>query len=328
MQSFSRINFKFVWCIWMLLNSTLLFATDVGIAWVSKSNTDEELFRSFKKRLEQIDPDIRLENSKELRSYEQFQQTIAKYEVSKKAIVILGLSSSTAKYMDNYSTALPTFINPRKDPVVLEIIGDSDTSSKITGVTFSSPIEIKFEAFRAILPNMKSICLLTISGEPSSYREIEITKRITNKLGLNFTNKNITYIKGKRDAFINDLTNTLKESAGRVDAFLLGEQILFLAFMKEILSAADKTPVLSSFAGFVQSGALIGFESNARLLGEMLADSLVDVVKLGKSIEGLPIKTDPLPRIFVNEVTAEALGIAIPEKLLNSGRFSRVTNIK
>lgn len=71
-------------------------------------------------------------------------------------------------------------------------------------------------------------------------------------------------------------------------------------------------------------GALAGMSANdISRLGRMLGESVIDVLIKGKAIRDVPVKTDPIPRIYVNIDTADRMGLQISYDFLNAVEIVR-----
>ena len=68
----------------------------------------------------------------------------------------------------------------------------------------------------------------------------------------------------------------------------------------------------------VNYSILCGFVADDEKLGNMLAESLVEVLKNGRSIKDVPVKVDLDPKFYVNAKTAEKLGLEIPFAILEA----------
>ena len=101
--------------------------------------------------------------------------------------------------------------------------------------------------------------------------------------------------------------NTVEEAMAAIEAnkdgvsaFIIGNQGLVIDATAKLVEKAGNTPVLAYSSKPVNDGALGGFVADDVKLGQMLAESLVDVVVNGKAIKDVPVKVDPEPKFFVN----------------------------
>jgi len=93
---------------------------------------------------------------------------------------------------------------------------------------------------------------------------------------------------------------------------------------KQILGVAlaSKTPVVSySEKPITKGGSICGLAPDDAKLGAMLAQSLIDVLKNGKKVSEVPVKTDPEPKFLVNEKILKKFGLTIPDELKATATF-------
>ncbi len=279
----------------------------IGFAWAGKSGMANRVTSGFDKRIKELAPDLQIEYNKDLPNINALAKVIVRYQKSKTGMVIL--RSNGAEYLGKNPPSIPTFIGGCNHPGQLGAVKNlGSPEGNITGVTYFLPAETQFDIFKAILPNMNSLVLLSNKNNPSSAIDLAETKQMCEKLGLKCTYELTT---DKKQLF-----NTVKKYSGKVSTFIIGNQAEVFDFTEQIVKLAGKTPVLSYTSTPVKKGALGGFVADDIKLGMMLAESLVDVLKNGKSISSVPVKVDSNPKFFVNVKTAERLGAQSPFEIL------------
>ena len=82
-----------------------------------------------------------------------------------------------------------------------------------------------------------------------------------------------------------------------------------------------KTPTFSFADAPVKSGAVAGVAADDVKLGELLAESVVDVVIKRRPISQVPVKMDPDPQISINESMMKNLGLKFPDAILKKATF-------
>lgn len=285
------------------------FSLDLGVTWVGKSGMSDRVYKGFEARLSELAPDIKVEVKKELNDITDLKTVITSFEKSKDGLVVL--RSNGVEYLASNTPKIPTFIGGCNDPRVLGAVKNlSNPEGNITGVTYSLPIDVQFETFLAILPNMKRLLLLTEKGHPSGDIDIENTLEVSKKLNLTTTSVPVSSKE--------EVVATVKKYAKNVDAIVIGNQAIVFDSAKEILAASGTIPVFSYSEKPVSDGALGGFVADDVKLGQMLAESVVDVYKNKKSINQIPVKVDPKPKFYVNVKTAGKLGIEVPFEILET----------
>lgn len=299
-------------CLGMAAASVNAETIKIGYAWAGKSGMAVRVTKGFDKAIKSLAPQIQIEYHKELANVNELGGIIAKFEKSKKGMVIL--RSNGAKYLGKNPPSIPTFIGGCNHPGQLGAIRNLDApEGNITGVTYFLPVESQFEVFQAILPNMDSLVLLADGTNPSSIVDKAETEKICGKMGYKC---NYQLATGK-DKILNAV-KSLK--GGSYSTFIIGNQAEVMALTKEIVSLAGNTPVLSYSSKPVMAGALGGFVADDVKLGMLLAESVVDVLVKGKNIKSVPVKVDQEPKFFLNSRTASKLGIQVPFEILESAQ--------
>ncbi len=279
----------------------------VGVAWAGKSGMAIRVTKGLEKGLKSLAPQIKLEFHRELADVNVLGNVIAKYQKSKTGMVIL--RSNGAKYLGKNPPSIPTFIGGCNHPGQLGAVKNLNApEGNITGVTYFLPVETQFEVFKAILPDIQSVMLLSEKGHPSSVIDQVGTKQVCQKMGLKCSFASLSS-KGQT-------IKTVKINQGKVSAFIIGNQALLIDIASEIVNSAGKTPVLSYSSKPVKDGALGGFVADDEKLGTMLAESLVSVLVKGQSIKNTSVKVDPKPKFYLNAKTAQKLGIDVPFDIL------------
>ena len=185
----------------------------------------------------------------------------------------------------------------------------------VTGVTYHVPYAKRFDTILALFPNVKSVGLLVEKGHPASSIDQEGTKAECSKRKIAYQEVTASNLDQLRDG--------TKQLGGKVDLFIMGSVGLVLDNLSTLLGIANqhKTPIFSYAADRAEKGATAELAANDDELGQMLAESVVDVVVNKKPISKVPVKLDPDPDLVINEAMISSLGIKIPESLKNRARM-------
>ncbi|MCB2188050.1 MAG: hypothetical protein KQJ78_16645 [Deltaproteobacteria bacterium] len=253
----------------------------------------------------------KLDLHKNLASLEDLAKVVADFQAKYQGQVLL--RSNAAEWLSQNPPTIPTFIGGCNHPGALGAIKDLKApEGKITGVTYFVPAETQFEIFKAVLPQMKSVLLLVAKGHPGSPIDQKSTQEACQKMGIAY-----------QDAVVSNLDEAVaatKAAAGQVSAIILGVQAMLTDKAELIVAAAGDTPVLSYSEKPVSAGALAGFAANDERLGEMLAESVSQVLLQGKPIKDVPVKFDPKPVFYLNAKMAEKLGLKVPYEILENAK--------
>lgn len=280
---------------------------EIGMGWAGKSGMANRVAQGFEEGLKKFAPGVKVEYQKELASVDDLAGHVARWQASKKGMVLL--RSNAAKWLGKNSPSIPTFIGGCNHPGQLGAIANLDApEGNITGVTYFLSAKSQFQIFKEIIPNMTSILLLLGSGNPSAGVDQEGTKAVCREM-------NITY-QEQFCASGEEAVAAVKQWQGKVSVIIVGNQAVVMDKTDQIVAAAGKTPVVAYASNPVKMGALCGFVADDIKLGYQLAQSMADVLLNGKAVRDVPVKVDEKPKFFVNAKTAQAIGLEIPYNLL------------
>ena len=188
---------------------------------------------------------------------------------------------------------------------------------KITGVTYFIPYEKRFEIIRSLFPNTKRIGLLVEKGHASTPIEQQGTREQCDRLGITYNEVVASNLK--------ELLDGTRQLSGRVDLFIISSTRLVMDNIVNLLPVLNpaKIPTFSFAEEPVKAGAVAGVAADDAKLGKFLAESVVDVVVKGKPVSQVPVKTDPDPRISINETMMNSLGLKFPDAVLKKAELVR-----
>jgi len=188
---------------------------------------------------------------------------------------------------------------------------------RVTGVTYFIPYEKRFELIKSLFPNAKRVGLLVEKGHPSTPIEQQGTREQCDRLGITY-NEVVA-------ADLKDLLDGTRRLLGSIDLFIISSTRLVMDNLVNLLPIVNpaKVPTFSYADAPVKAGAVAGMAADDAKLGGFLAESVVDVVVKGKPVAQVPVKTDPDPRISINEAMMNSLGLKFPDALLKKAELVR-----
>jgi putative ABC transport system substrate-binding protein len=234
---------------------------------------------------------------------------IAKQFISLKpdAIVPISTPSAQAVVKAAGNKGIPVIFSSVTDPVAAGLVQDLAIATKdVSGAMDYPLIEEEVSLILSMIPSAKKIGFLYNTGEANSVKTIELLKEA---------------IKGKLEyidspmANSNQIVQSVSALVGKVDVIYIPSDNTVFASMPKLvqLSRQHKIPVFSSDPDSVKQGVLacIGYTQYevGRTAGKILARVLKgeNMVNVGK-----PEKV----QIFINKITADSMGIVVPDELL------------
>lgn len=265
----------------------------------------DSVLKGFTQRMAEIAPGMAINVYPELRNMKDTEDTFRQAEGSSKGIVFL--RSSGAEFLAKAAPKVPCFIGACNNPEQIGVIKNlGEPEGKVTGVTYFIPYQKRFDLLTKLFPKVRSVALLVEAGHPSSPIEQEGTRAECARRGIAYHEVVASNL--------GQLTKGAQELVGKVDLFIITNTRLVMDNVTSILFITNpaKIPVFSYAQHAVKRGAAAGMAADDTKLGQMLADSVVDVVVRGLPISRVPVKMDASPLVLVNESVMQSLGLALP----------------
>jgi putative ABC transport system substrate-binding protein len=266
--------------------------------------------------LRQLAPDLKVTLYRELKDIQAAENIFRECEPRVDGIVFL--RSSGAQFLAKVDPKVPCFVGGCNNPAELGTIKNLNApEGKITGVTYFIPYEKRFEIIKTLFPNTKRIGLLAEKGHASTPIEQQGAREQCDRLGITYNEVIASNLK--------ELLDGTRQLSGRVDLFIISSTRLVMDNIVNLLPVLNpaKIPTFSFAEEPVKAGAVAGVAADDAKLGKFLAESVVDVVVKGKPVSQVPVKTDPDPRISINETMMNSLGLKFPDSLLKKAELVR-----
>jgi len=305
-------HIKVFWLLAILLLLSSSFGKNIGVTWVGKSNMAKQVNAGLVEELKVIIPGVQIEYKIELQTLNELKTVVQSWDKTKDAIVVL--RSNGAQWLGENPTKKPAFIGGCNHPGHLGAVESMRQPGKnITGVTYYIPAELQFQVLLEVVPNVKSLLLLTEKGHPSSRVDIFETREVAQKYDIQ-----VDYHEANSRKEIKKIIETHRDKVG---AIIMGNQALIFDNTEVIVAAAESTPIFTYARGPVFEGALGGFVVDDQKLGALLAQSIQEVLILGSDPSKVAIKTDKEPVILFNGTMLKKHNINIPQSLKKRARI-------
>jgi putative tryptophan/tyrosine transport system substrate-binding protein len=287
---------------------------EIAVIWAGKSRMTTNVQMGLLPALRQLAPDLKVDLYRELKNIQAAGKIFQ--EVEPKVDGIVFLRSSGAKYLATADPKVPCFVGGCNNPAELGAIKNLNApEGKITGVTYFIPYDKRFQIIKTLFPNTKSIGLLLEKGHPSTPIEQHGVREQCEKLGIAYHDVVASNLQ--------ELLDGTKALLGSVNLIIISNSRLPMDNVVNLLPILNrvKMPTFSFAMEPVKSGAVAGMAADDAKLGRLLAASVVDVVVNGKPISQVPVKTDPDPRISINESMMHSLGLKFPDTLMKKAEL-------
>lgn len=223
------------------------------------------------------------------------------------AIVPISTSSAQSVLKAVSGTDIPVVFSSVTDPVAAGLISDIETTKEnLTGAMDYPLIKEEIELIKEYIPDAKVIGFLYSTGEANSVKTISLMKKeIEGKM---------QYVEAQV-ASSHQISQAMESLIGKVDAiYIPSDNVVFSAMPKLVqMSRKHKVPVFSSDPDSVKAGVLACIGYTQYEVGRTAGKLLVRVLNGERELK---IEKPAKAQIFINEKTAQIMGLGVPEKML------------
>lgn len=240
-------------------------------------------------------------------------QTIADKFINDGKDLILAIATPAAQAVAMKTTDIPILVTAVTDPESAGlVVSNADPQRNVSGTSDLTPVDKQMGLIKQILPDAKKVAILYTSSEANSVFQADLAKSAAAELGLETVDATVSNS--------NEIQQVVASIVDSVDAIYTPTDNMIAAGMATVGLAANeaKVPVICGEEGMVEAGGLITYGINYKNLGIMTGEMAVKVIE-GADVSKMPIEylnAEDL-EITINNDTAEAIEITIPEELLN-----------
>ncbi len=236
--------------------------------------------------------------------------TISDYFVSENAALVLAISTPAAQMMAGKTKTIPIVGTAITDYVSS---GLAETNEKpgynVTGTSDMSNIADQLDLLIRLVPDAETIGLLYNASEANSVVQIDVAKAYLEEKGLKHVEVTVHNT--------NDVQQATISIMDQCDAIYIPTDNTYASAMPIVYDAAvsAKKVVVCGAAEMIMAGGLATVAINYYKLGQQTAPMAVEVLG-GANVSEMPIQFQPEFDYIVNKTMADAIGLTIPEDLL------------
>ncbi len=237
--------------------------------------------------------------------------TICQKFVADKCDMIVAIATPSAQAAANMTADIPVLFSACTDPLGSGLVSSLEKpGGNVTGTSDAVSAEKIMQLAMLITPEIKTIGALYNSGETNSLSVINDLKEYAASNGLEVIDGTVT-----NSSEVQQVAQTLADKA---DAIFSPIDNTIASAMPVVTQVAEntKTPVYVGADSMVKDGGLATYGINYTMLGRETADMAVEILG-GKNPGDIPVRTIDDVEIYLNKATAEAIGITIPDDILN-----------
>ncbi len=237
-------------------------------------------------------------------------KTIAQAFVADKCDVIVAIATPAAQAVLSETTEIPIIFAAVTDPVDAELVDSLENpGGNVSGTSDEVSAEAIMELAQQITPGFKTIGALYSAGEDNSDSVVKGLKEYAAANGYEVVESTVTntsevqqaaqYLADKVDVVYSPIDNTVASS---------------MAVATEIFNNA-KIPFYVSADSMVQDGGLATYGIDYTILGKETAKMVAQIFG-GADVSTMAVVKMSDMNIYVNTKTADAIGVEIPQSIL------------
>lgn len=226
--------------------------------------------------------------------------------------LIVAIATPAAIAAASATQDIPILFSAVTDPVSAKLVDSLEAPGRnVSGTSDAIPAEKILDLALEITPEIKTVGFLYNTGEPNSVSVINDAKEYLESKGISFTEAAVTNS--------SEVSQSAQSLVGKVEAIFTPIDNTVASAMPTLAEVANgaNLPVFVGADSMVQDGGLATVGIDYTLLGRETA-KMAQQIKDGQNISELPVKVFSEYSVYINETTAEEIGITIPEDILNS----------
>ncbi|GAA0180528.1 ABC transporter substrate-binding protein [Clostridium sediminicola] len=237
-------------------------------------------------------------------------KTISNKFVNKKYDLIVAIATPSAQSVVGATDEIPVIFSACTDPLGAGLVLDMNKPGKnVTGTSDAVSAEKIMELAKRITPDIKTVGALYNSSETNSISVVNNLKEYAAANGMEVIEATVT-----NSSEVQQVTQSL---VGKVDALFspIDNTIATALPVVSQISNKAQVPFYVGADSMVKDGGLATYGINYSILGKETADMAVQILN-GKNPGDIPVKTMTDMDIYLNQKTANELGIEIPSDVL------------
>ena len=230
-----------------------------------------------------------------------------------KADIIVVTTTPAAQAAKIATRTIPIVMIPLGDPVGTGLVASrARPGGNVTGLTFmaSGLAAKRLELLKEAVPRISRVLVLSYLVDPIAAPQVKELENAAGSVGVKLLVQDI------RSA--DDLPAAFDIGArGRAEGLLTTAESIFVAHGRRVaeLAARHRWPGMYPYRGMVEAGGLMSYDSYTPSLVARTA-TYVDRIFKGAKPSDLPVEQPTKFELVINLKTARALGLTIPQSLL------------
>lgn len=239
-------------------------------------------------------------------------KTICNKFASKKYDLIMAIATPSAQAAAAETKDIPILYSAVTDPVSAGLIKDAKKpGGNITGTSDVIEVSRIFDMAGKITPGKKTIGAVYNSSEANSISVMKEVQKYADSHGMKLISKTVTNA--------SEISQAATSLVGKADMMFVPIDNTVASAMASISDVAKKAkiPLYVSADTMVIDGGLATYGVKYDDLGKQTADMAVQILK-GTKPGDIPAKFMYNDHVYVNQKTADAIGVKIPADILKT----------
>ncbi|EFM12373.1 protein of unknown function DUF534 [Paenibacillus curdlanolyticus YK9] len=234
----------------------------------------------------------------------------AKYDL------IVAIATPSAQAIAGETKDIPIVFAAVTDPVSAGLVQDlQKPGGNITGTSDVTSAEQNIKLAMQITPDIHKLGAIYNPGDTAAVMVMNELRQY-----LKSSNEKIELVEMTASS-TGDVQQVMQSLAGKVDAIFAPPDNTIASSMPVVSKVARdaKKPLYVGADSMVKDGALAGYGIDYDILGQKTADMATEVLN-GKKPGDIPVKVMTELNIYVNTDTAKAIGVSLPDDVLNKAK--------
>ena len=230
--------------------------------------------------------------------------------------LICAIGTPAAQSVANEITKTPIVGIAITDYVQAKLVKSDDApGTNVTGASDKNPVSAPIDLAMKLLPDAKTAGLLYCSSEMNSEVQANEMKAYAESRGLAVETRTISSV--------NDIQQAAESLVGSVDFLYIPTDNVIASSVPTLTKVTDaaKIPVFAAYEQAAKEGALAAVSVDYYRLGKQAGAMAAKILKGEAKPETMPIETQKDLIVVINQKSAEALGITIPEDVARTAQL-------
>lgn len=230
--------------------------------------------------------------------------------------LICAIGTPAAQSVANEISKTPIVGIAITDYVQAKLVKSNDApGTNVTGASDMNPVSAPIDLAMKILPDAKTAGLLYCSSEMNSEVQANEMKAYAESRGLAVETRTISSV--------NDIQQAAESLVGSVDFLYIPTDNVIASSVPTLTKVTDaaKIPVFAAYEQAAKEGALAAVSVDYYRLGKQAGAMAAKILKGEAKPETTPVETQKDLIVVINQKSAEALGITIPEDVAKTAQM-------